>query len=433
VTDGTSAGTLELAVAGAYRNGLFRNPYGILDPQFSVFGQRALFAGFDAKTYRDSNNILVPELGLFITDGTSTGTKELKVAGASVYGLSPGDFTVLGSKVLFDAWGACGDFCTSFGLWVTDGTSAGTKQLRVAAADADGFFIFSNSFPPDLTALGSKALFQGADARGQMTLWSTDGTSAGTRELKVPATLLDNHDADVGLQFTLLRSKALFIGNGRNDSLNLWVTDGTSAGTKKLKVMESYYRGLFYNGEKPDFTVIGGRVIFVGVDRSIHRNLYSTNGTAVGTSKLQAAGSSPYGLFGDAYSTFYPDFTAVGKKAVFAGDDAKGFGGSPQANLWVTDGTSEGTGELTVAGASSGGLAPTGFAVLGNKVLFSGAGAQDLIGLWVTDATSAGTQQLTVRGAWSGGLWPSNITSLSRQVPNGVSLSTELDKTANGE
>jgi ELWxxDGT repeat protein len=40
--------------------------------------------------------------------------------------------------------------------------------------------LFSSTTLPDLTVLGGKALFDGFDINGNLNLWVTDGTSAGT-------------------------------------------------------------------------------------------------------------------------------------------------------------------------------------------------------------------------------------------------------------
>ena len=69
------------------------------------------------------------------------------------------------------------------GLWVTDATSAGTSGLTVAGSFANGLFFDVSA--PDLTVFSGKALFAGEDTGGNISLWTTDGTSAGTGELTV--------------------------------------------------------------------------------------------------------------------------------------------------------------------------------------------------------------------------------------------------------
>ena len=100
-------------------------------------------------------------------------------------------------------------------------------------------------------------------------------------------------------------------------------------------------------------------------------------------------------------------------RVVFVGDDANG-----NRNLWVTDGTSAATSELTIAGVGSLGLFPGDLTLLGSKAVFDGEDDHQNHQLWVTDGTSAGTSELTVAGAYplAGGLSPGNFTTLGSKV-----------------
>jgi ELWxxDGT repeat protein len=85
-------------------------------------------------------------------------------------------------------------------------------------------------------------------------------------------------------------------------------------------------------------------------------------------------------------------------------------------NLWVTDGTAQGTSELSVTGADAVGLNPGAnpgansvfnpivFIVVGSEVLFPGEDASGDWNLWVTNGTGPGTSELSGRGSlfeWS--------------------------------
>src|SRR5262249_41654331 len=70
------------------------------------------------------------------------------------------------------------------GLWVTDGTAAGTHELTgISGTYSGGLFGGSTGFPPDFTAFNGKVIFSGLDAAGNIGLWVTNGTAAGTYEL----------------------------------------------------------------------------------------------------------------------------------------------------------------------------------------------------------------------------------------------------------
>ena len=124
-------------------------------------------------------------------------------------------------------------------LWVTDGTVAGTTMV----ADINPR-IYGSSSPRNITDLGNgKAIFS-ADGGGSISreLWVTDGTAAGTSLVKDiytgfykpsnigPATLLGTS------------GQAVFAAIGSSVGTQLWVTDGTTPGTSLLKGFSSGYR-----------------------------------------------------------------------------------------------------------------------------------------------------------------------------------------------
>ena len=232
--------------------------------------QRVIFSGQDAAN----------QAGLWTTDGTSAGTAELAVTGASSNGLQPQSFTLYGGKVLF--WGQ--DTANQYGLWTTDGTSAGTTELSVAGASSYGLY------PQSFTLYGGKVLFWGQDTANQYGLWTTDGTSAGTAELSVAGA------SSRGLNpqsFTPYDGKVLFQGLDAANHLGLWTTDGTAAGTAELAVAGA---GGSYGLQPQSFTLYGGKVLFEGLDAADHYGLWTTDGTSAGTTELSVAGASSYGL-----------------------------------------------------------------------------------------------------------------------------------------
>jgi ELWxxDGT repeat protein len=106
-----------------------------------------------------------------VTDGTAAGTHELTgIKGASANGLQPTDLTVFGKEVLFAGVDAAGNI----GLWATNGTVAGTHEIM--SGSSQGFQ--GGLKPVFLTVFNGEVYFNGAGA-----LWVTDGTAAGTHEL----------------------------------------------------------------------------------------------------------------------------------------------------------------------------------------------------------------------------------------------------------
>ena len=141
-------------------------------------------------------------------------------------------------------------------------------------------------------------------------------------------------------------------------------------------------------------TVFNHEVLFNGADAAGDRGLWMTNGTSGGTQEITS-------IVGAAAAGLDPtDLTVFGSEVLFSGLDADGLLG-----LWVTDGSASGTHELLAeaAGATAAkdplGLNPKDLTVFNGEVFFSGRDKFGRQQLWETDGTVAGTQMLTVPGA----------------------------------
>jgi ELWxxDGT repeat protein len=258
-TDGTSAGTVEVPIAGAHNDGV--NPRNL-----AVLNGKLLFMGNGA------NN----KTGLWQSDGTSGGTTEMPVKGAYAKGLLPRFFASapLNGKLLFAGQNAA----NKGGLWQTDGTANGTFEIPVRGSDPAGVN------PLDLTLLNGKVLFDGADSTGnRRTLWRTDGTSAGTVEIPVGGAYTGKQGFSPG-GFSLLNGKLLFRGSYAYNEGGLWQTDGTSTGTVRIQV-NGAKTGL--PGLSPRFFApLNGKLLFGGDNSQGFINLWQTDGTTAGTFEI---------------------------------------------------------------------------------------------------------------------------------------------------
>ncbi|MEH2484474.1 beta strand repeat-containing protein [Bradyrhizobium sp. AZCC 2230] len=412
VSDGTAAGTYQLSVTGGYGNGVFYNNRSYnsnRDTQFTVFGNHAVFSGLDASG----------AIGLFVTDGTNAGTFELSIAGAATasiplsdYGLRPSAIQVFGDKVLFGG----DDTANGYGLWITDGTSAGTTEL------VGGVSAFGHGAAWNVTVLGNKAVFDTFDANGKYILGVTDGTAAGTSELPVAGASATAFNPGA---MAVAGNKVVFTGVDAAGKNALWATDGTSAGTSELFAgfgsAPAFYaqfggKAMFRSGDaQPALWVTDGtaagttefyipagasmypsplavmsdRVLLVGTDTSGRVSLWSSDGTQAGTSELLIPGAFLGGSGGGIFTQMTPTAVTLGGKTYFTGRDA-----STNINLFVTDGTSAGSHEIVVNGAAATGLNPTNLSVVNGKIMFDGVDASGRTSLWVSDGTSAGTVEL---------------------------------------
>lgn len=239
----------------------------------------------------------------------------------------------------------------------------------------------TSSSYPNANTFGSVAIFAGEDRRHGDELWVTDGTRAGTRLLK-DINPGDGSSSPHG--FTLYDGRMYFYANdystpngGPSLGIELWATDGTAGGTTLVKDIS---RG---SSNPKSFTVVGDRLWFSVTDNSGNSGIWSTNGTTEGTVPIKTEGT---GSFSASNFVELPD-----GKVVFRGyDDVHG------AEPWVSDGTAAGTRLLKDVRPGK----PSSFGEqlqpLGDVAVF-GASETSQYGnyeLWVTDGTTSGTRLL---------------------------------------
>ena len=315
------------------------------------------------------------------------------------------------------------DTGASANLWRTDGTAAGTFELinnaslHPAITGAASFgFVPNSTVSLELTVFNDQVLFIGRVGPGQVgpyELWTTDGTANGTVPLAVAgaastglfSTTVASGALPVTPGFTVFGDQVLFRGLDSSNAKGLWTTDGTAGGTTEATGIN----GANSTGINPtDLTVFNSKVLFNGEDTAGNFGLWTTDGTAGNTQELTPIGAV-------AATGLNPsDMTVFNGQVLFNGVDANGLNG-----LWITDGTAGGTLEL-VAGAGGAsdpsGLNPTDLFVFKGEVFFSGVDASGDTGLWETDGTAGGTHELLVSGANAAGISPSDFTVFDGQL-----------------
>jgi ELWxxDGT repeat protein len=396
-TDGTAAGTLQLSSlpGNNFLNGL----------QGATAQGKLFFAADDG----------VHGLELWVTDGTAAGTRlAANIDGVDHGGSKPDSFMAAGGILYFFA----DDGVHGTELWKSDGTAGGTELVhefvpgpgslgRIGPvnprADLDGILVFPASLglqsslwrtdgtdagtyaltPDDVrvndlpldrafhAAGGKVAFFLARRPASGDELWVTDGTLAGTRELDlVPGSSgsQPNFLTPFGDRLVFLANTSVF------GAPRLWVSDGTGAGTAPVTDAVQPAGAL---------TVHQGLLYFLGTDESngSNRQLWRSDGTAAGTVRL------PDLLPGR--SLFAQSLTSLGSRLLLW--DA--FKGTSEAGLWATDGTAAGTQQIS--SVLSVPIYP-GPLELGGVVYFGGTDGHSEL-LWRTDGTGAGTYPLRGR------------------------------------
>ncbi|HEX4952481.1 MAG TPA: hypothetical protein VF017_03685 [Thermoanaerobaculia bacterium] len=120
--------------------------------------------------------------------------------------------------------------------------------------------------------------------RGEGTaLWESDGTPAGTREL-----VTVDPEATAVRHLTVLEDELYFVATvGIFGEQSAWRSDGTGTGTRRITAPNLFLRFEPTFGQGPQFTRAGNHVYFVAEHSSTGAELWVTDGTPEGTDLLQ--------------------------------------------------------------------------------------------------------------------------------------------------
>ncbi len=244
--------------------------------------------------------------------------------------------------------------------------------------------------------LGNKVLYLGDDSIHGEELWVTDGTAAGTQML------LDiNPDGSSHPRsFAKLGDRVFFRAGHPDYGYEMWESDGTTAGTK---LFQDSVPGA--GSSYPDLVSSWGDLLFYRVwDPALGNELGISDGSPEGTTvidlNLGGSSSSPYSFVTVANGVFFRAYTS-----------------STGWELWFSDGTPAGTQmlkDINPGGDGAGGW----MTAFEDKLLFNAYTPESGDELWISDGTPSGTQLLKDIASGSGGSAPGVITDLG----NGTAL-----------
>jgi ELWxxDGT repeat protein len=196
---------------------------------------------------------------------------------------------------------------------------------------------------------------------------------------------------------TVLNNSLYFIGNNGSSGQELWVSDGTSAGTNLVADITSGSNSTVFGS----FSNAGGRVWFTATTTAAGRELWTTDGTSAGT--VMVKDINP-GTSGSA-ATF---LGSLGTNVIFSAID-----GVNGQELWISDGSSSGTVMIADINPGSANGVTTAFpgTTLNGVFYFPANNGTNGFELWRTDLTSAGTQMVTDLGPGSFSGYYTGLTS----------------------
>ncbi|HEY4592983.1 MAG TPA: ELWxxDGT repeat protein, partial [Thermoanaerobaculia bacterium] len=296
-TDGTPAGTHWVASGPAEGNS-----------SLDSFWRRDWNGKLLFVVYRSAGDSVA--CSFWTSDGTAAGTREilhLPDETGCPFGVEP-----FGSGFLFLAAHAGG----VPQLFLSDGTPAGTRQLTAFQEPRDLFYT-------EMVHAGDTVLFRLYSSDDQdIEVWRTDGTPEGTYHL--PSSL---HSPSKLYVFRGAVYFSAYADQSQPPGLYRMGLDGS----QPTLLADANLGPFLAYTSTPSFVPAGDRLFFAAADRDRDQELWVTDGTPAGTHRVRdvqpGAGSS------------YPqDLTAAGGLLYFTADD-----GEHGRELWVSDGTEAGT------------------------------------------------------------------------------------------
>lgn len=244
---------------------------------------------------------------LWISDGTPEGTTLVKDLTPGPTGSEPKGFVKAGDAIYFRAIGDD----PGAELWTTNGTPEGTQRLTDPVA---------GPFPNELLVVNDELHFFGGATGGQRILWKVI-SSGGHFELVNAHTFAPSP----GVRATGVVGETIYFLSSSPFPVTLWKTDGTPEGTAVVKEFPTARNSL------SDGFILNGKFYFVLDDLELGRELWVSDGTEAGTTLLIDSVPGPAG--GDP-----TDFQEIDGEVYFRVKNPNG-----NYELWRTDGTSEGT------------------------------------------------------------------------------------------
>ena len=415
-----------------------------------------------------------PEYGYepWISNGSTAGTKLLKDVNTGAAGSGPGIYTLCNNKVYFSAYAAS----SGTELWITNGTTGGTKLVKNinTAATASGvpFSNYQNRFATVLS--NDKIVFNAYTRTTGYELWKSNGTAAGTTLVK---DIIPGENSGYPELYASKNGKAYFMASDSTGEC-IYMTDGTSAGTKKLGNTSSYIYDIkvadngtvFYSVYNNSYELwrtdssgtnfrlrtnigsvsigVAGNLCYFTAPSNYGYELWKSNGTLSGTNLLAdifpGSGSSSPGNFiafnnkilftaynGVASYLCMSNGTTTGTKLLTSSISPNFNAGTAMLNgklyfnayestlgyeLYSTDGTAEGTGLVKDIYAGSSNSYPQQLTLVGNTIYFQAADATNYNALWKTNGTAAGTKLVKTSPNADGNFYIGNLTSAAGKL-----------------
>ena len=232
----------------------------------------------------DSTLYFISANGLIQKDLTKAGYKTIidrtYNTDINTFAANASQITRLNNNWLFTAQSAQNR--NGYAVYLSDGTTAGTRKVsNLGITDAK----------IQATRSGKLAFFGNDDGSYGAELWVTDGTTAGTKLVKniAPGGLSSFISLNYNTNYypiSPLQDGVLFVANDGTTGNELWISDGTEAGTRLFK---EFTPGT--NGTNFTFLNLGDNLVYLVVN---DKELWRSDGTDAGTFRLADNGEYAY-------------------------------------------------------------------------------------------------------------------------------------------
>lgn len=394
VSDGTESGTLQIASTSMQRPVIFNNALyftgtgGLWKSDGTAINTSLFIAGVNGYLKSTASSLFFYNsdangLELWSSNGEVSGTQivaDINPTGDGIANKSSVMYE-FNNEIYFTAKDIDG-----IELWKSDGTQAGTVQVKDITPGTGSSF--STSYSLNITHANNLLFFSASNGVDGNELWVTDGTNAGTRQV----TDINGNSSDSIARYTSIisyKDRAVFTAIDDNYTVTpqilrsgseLYISDGTESGTTLIK---DIYTGPNSGVNGITQTIFNNELYFMARSLENGYELWKTNGTQNGTVIVKdirsgSKSSNPSSLYVTDLALF------------FKADD-----GVHGAEIWSTSGDSASTvliGDVNLTSNVSSNA--TKAVKLSNYDVFFASPATDDAQLYRTDGTTSGTQPI---------------------------------------